>query len=149
MRADDYTSDFSDEEVSVEYIDFLISTDDEDPGTSDDESSSKQEEAFSSAPEEEADVRDIDLAGPSEAEHDAAGTDAQVDAPHDKVALSKVSSDRSADSDCFEAGTLLSSLSSAAPSIDLGQTAKPSIAADSRRVAAEKLGLETLRQAAQ
>lgn len=133
----------------MDYIDFHISTDDEDPGTSDDESSSKQKEASSSAPEEEADVRDIDLAGTSEVEHDAAETAAQVDGPHDKVALSKLSNDRSADSDCFEAGTHLSSLGSAAPSIDIGQTGKPSIAADSREVAVEKLGLETLRQAAQ
>jgi hypothetical protein len=53
-------------------------------------------------------------------------TAAQVEGPHDKVALSELSIDRSADSDCFETGTLLSSLNSAATSSDVGQTTEPS-----------------------
>lgn len=65
------------------------------------------------------------------------------------MALSELSNDRSADSDCFEAGTLLSYLNSAATSSDVGQTTDPSMPADARGVAGKNMALEILRRQAQ
>ncbi|GAA5964745.1 hypothetical protein JCM8115_005719 [Rhodotorula mucilaginosa] len=88
---------------------------------SNDESSAKihEKEASSTA-------LPVEPAAPAGAEHEMTETAAQVEGPHDKVALSELSIDRSADSDCFETGTLLSSLNSAATSSDVGQTTEPS-----------------------